>query len=307
MSKDRGSPGPKPKPEPEPEPELTSRANTETERLILSSLGMPPYMPDPADLAFSTKDFGRKIQWLDDHTLAKYGPDIKLNEAEAMIYVSRKTSIQCPKVIGAYILDGWGYIIMTYEKGQRLTEFWPQACDADRKKVIDQLHRYIKDMRRMEQNYIGGFGRTHCCAGEFMWDFDPNEKYGPYKDEDGFNEGIVRALYRKSASSARISPESEAYQKAYQKEKEMVNSHKGHKIVFTHGDLCPANILIRPDKTVVILDWECAGFYPEYWEWYKATWAGGYDRSLHIPIEKFIPPFPREAENMAHVYQKIIG
>ena len=97
---------------------------------------MPAYMPDPADLAFSTKDFGRKIRGLDDHTVVKHGPDIKLKEAEAMIYASKKTSVKCPKVIGAYILDGWGYIIMTYETGQLLSNFWPQASDTDRKEVI---------------------------------------------------------------------------------------------------------------------------------------------------------------------------
>jgi aminoglycoside phosphotransferase len=290
-----------------PEPKATSQAKTRTQRLILSSLGMLPYMPDPADLAFSTKDFGRKIRRLDDHTVVKYGPDIKLREAEAMIYVSKKTTVQCPKVIGAYILDGWGYIIMTYERGALLSNFWPQASEADRKKVIDQLHRYLNDMRSIEQDYIGGFGRTHCSAGEFMWDFDPNHKYGPYKDEDEFNAGIIRALYRKSASSARVEAESEVYQKTYQKEKQLVNSHRGHKIVFTHGDLCAVNILIKPDNTVVILDWESAGFYPEYWEWYKATWAGSYEPSFDMQAEKFIPPFPREAEDMAHVYQKIIG
>jgi serine/threonine protein kinase len=290
-----------------PEPERTSQADTGTQRLILSSLGMPPYMPDPADLAFSVKDFSRQVRRLDDDTILKYGPGIKLREAEAMIYVSEKTSVKCPKVIGAYILDGWGYIIMTYVPGEVLSKFWPQASEADRKKVIDQLRRYLKEMRTIEGDYVGGFGRTPCSSAEFMWDFDPDHTFGPYNDEDAFNAGILSALYRKTPESARINRGSEMGQKAYQKERQMVNSHRGHKSVFTHGDLCPVNILIKPDSTVVILDWESAGFYPEYWEWYKATWWGGFDPSFDMQREKFIPKFLKEGKEMEHVYQKIMG
>lgn len=35
--------------------------------------------------------------------------------------------------------------------------------------------------------------------------------------------------------------------------------------VFTHGDLNPANIIIRGDQVVGIIDWEFAGWYPHYW------------------------------------------
>lgn len=43
----------------------------------------------------------------------------------------------------------------------------------------------------------------------------------------------------------------------------------GHKSVFTHGDLFPGNIILREDKTVVIIDWERAGWYPSFWEYCK--------------------------------------
>jgi aminoglycoside phosphotransferase (APT) family kinase protein len=39
-----------------------------------------------------------------------------------------------------------------------------------------------------------------------------------------------------------------------------------HGIVFAHGDLHPGNILIHDGRVAAILDWEMAGWYPEYWE-----------------------------------------
>jgi aminoglycoside phosphotransferase len=44
-----------------------------------------------------------------------------------------------------------------------------------------------------------------------------------------------------------------------------------HEIVFTHADLNMRNILVDEDMKISgIVDWECAGWYPEYWEYTKA-------------------------------------
>jgi hypothetical protein len=44
---------------------------------------------------------------------------------------------------------------------------------------------------------------------------------------------------------------------------------RGHKSVFTHGDLHPGNLILREDKTAVIIDWERSGWYPSFWEYCK--------------------------------------
>ena len=48
-----------------------------------------------------------------------------------------------------------------------------------------------------------------------------------------------------------------------------------YRVTLTHGDFHPRNILVmgRPDGGIgvsAIIDWEMAGWYPEYWEMYKA-------------------------------------
>jgi len=46
----------------------------------------------------------------------------------------------------------------------------------------------------------------------------------------------------------------------------------GHNIVFTHADFNMRNILVDPRTRRLsgIVDWENAGWYPEYWEYTKA-------------------------------------
>lgn len=60
-------------------------------------------------------------------------------------------------------------------------------------------------------------------------------------------------------------------------------SRRGHKIVFTHADLNPRNILVERTTSHAgqegrqlsgIVDWETAGFYPEYWDYTKSMFEG---------------------------------
>ncbi|CRK19488.1 hypothetical protein BN1708_012645 [Verticillium longisporum] len=51
------------------------------------------------------------------------------------------------------------------------------------------------------------------------------------------------------------------------------------KVVFTHGDLHPTNIMVNPDspgQIVAIIDWEQSGWWPDYWEFCKAECTVGY-------------------------------
>jgi len=43
-----------------------------------------------------------------------------------------------------------------------------------------------------------------------------------------------------------------------------------HRILFTHGDLKPHNILVKDGHITGFLDWESAGWYPDYWDFTTA-------------------------------------
>ncbi|KAJ7266578.1 hypothetical protein C8J57DRAFT_375624 [Mycena rebaudengoi] len=46
-----------------------------------------------------------------------------------------------------------------------------------------------------------------------------------------------------------------------------------HRIVFTHGDFSPRNMMVRDDVVLALIDWENAGWYPEHWEYIKANFS----------------------------------
>lgn len=85
----------------------------------------------------------------------------------------------------------------------------------------------------------------------------------PFFTEAAFNEFLL---------SNTISTTPTIYRKMLQH----LVSTTAHKILFTHGDLSPTNIIVKEGRIVGIVDWEYAGWYPEYWEFvqfFRAVYA----------------------------------
>ncbi len=282
-------------------------------RLLLSQrLGRPPYVLDPKDLPGQYNPcpdkLGAHIRQIDEQTLVKFGSNVRLAEAEAMHMVSEQTTVVCPQVIGAYILNEVGYIIMSFEQGEDLPQYWDKAASMEREHVIAQLKDYVKQMRAIRGDFIGGVDYSSCKDGIFDWDYRGlDREYGPYADEASFNDGIAMALAnRVPPARCDPDPESVGFNNGWM-EQRLARSFKGHDIVFTHADLHSGNILVRADGTVVLLDWGLAGYWPEYWEFYRATFMGTFRPDFIREIERFIPPFYMEAFVMRQIFDKLVG
>ena len=75
---------------------------------------------------------------------------------------------------------------------------------------------------------------------------------------------------------------------------------------FTHGDLNSMNILVKGDNIVGIIDWDTAGWYPEYWEYTTAYNVNPYNEFWKDEIGKFLMNYPEAAE-MEQLRQKYFG
>ncbi|KAI2005305.1 hypothetical protein LOZ39_002795 [Ophidiomyces ophidiicola] len=109
----------------------------------------------------------------------------------------------------------------------------------------------------------------------------PNHIMGPFTSERGLTQYLL------SAASAHGFKSREEYDKALVRAKR-IDQHS-HRVTFTHGDFKAHNILVDDDGHLSgFLDWESAGWCPEYWDfttamrfgqnswWYQvAMWMGG--------------------------------
>lgn len=243
------------------------------------------------------------------NSLLVVGTNVDLAEAEALHLAATKTTIAVPTLHSAYVLDGVGYIVMSYEEGEEFEKYWDRVSETERDHVLEQLREYLNQMREIKGDYIGRLNNSPCKDGIFLGGYGDYTKYsyGPYPSEESFNEGIVQAL-RDRLPAETIKRENDLESTFFNGEHELyqtVRSLKNHEIVFTHADLHPGNIIVRADGTVVLLDWGLAGFWPDYWDSYRARHCFHWRVSWSRMLEKFIPPFYLESNLMMRVFATV--
>ncbi|KAF3313916.1 hypothetical protein TWF173_005509 [Orbilia oligospora] len=132
------------------------------------------------------------------------------------------------------------HLVMEYIEGDCLEDVWEDFDLEKKEDIISQLKRILDELRSLEGTFIGCVDHTHCEDVLFSETETPR---GPYSSEEEFSQGIIDTLLEKEAT---------AFPRLVC---EMVQDIlKGHKIVLTHGDFLPRNILVKEGKVVAILD-----------------------------------------------------
>ncbi|KAF1921186.1 phosphotransferase enzyme family protein [Ampelomyces quisqualis] len=210
---------------------------------------------------------GTQLAKISPSMLVKYGTHASLIEAKNMLYVAERTSIPVPRLFAAYAygpldrdVDDFGsvydtYIFMEFIEGEDLGKSWAKYTSAEKHTISTELKTHITELRSLPAaSYIGSVHRGPVTDVILEWS---TLCKGPFESEADFNATIVNTFVANAKSQ--IGP----YIRG------MVDAHK-HGIVFTHGDLRPDNVIVKNGHVTAIIDWEMAGWYPDYWEFVKA-------------------------------------
>ncbi|KAJ4418236.1 hypothetical protein N0V82_005710 [Gnomoniopsis sp. IMI 355080] len=224
--------------------------------------------------------------------VVKFGPQVTLQEAESQQFVSENSNVPVPKIIATMKEPDTGYlfIVMEYVDGKELGEAWKLLTPMEKLDVGKQLQDAFEDLRKIPNpGYFGGLNRKPLPDGVFS-DGDPEENLdtcGPFETEEELNEAIIK----------RIQATQPATYVALVR-RLISDTLRGHRAVFTHGDLQPKNILVSRvgDKDdgsgkfkISIIDWENSGWYPDYWEFCNSSiWEGSRPDWLEL-IQQIMP------------------
>lgn len=99
--------------------------------------------------------------------ILNYVHGVLLAETEALHLVSTCTTIAALKLLSACMLDGTGYITMSYEEGELLEKYWDRISECEQDRVIEQLQDYVNQMRGVTGDFIGGLDEHPCRDGIF--------------------------------------------------------------------------------------------------------------------------------------------
>ncbi|KAF9804266.1 hypothetical protein IEO21_09451 [Rhodonia placenta] len=178
-------------------------------------------------------------------------------EVLATQYVREHTTIPVPRIIDVAPFCNRFYVLMTKVPGEQLgkraghiSNFSPcqfQVLQDTLRDWFDQL----RDLEPPDLHAVCSFDSNGVRSFRIS-----NDGYaGPFASEKEFNKRLLQ------------------YSEATHTELAAASHSKPHRICFTHGDISPHNILLDEDmRPVGLVDWECAGWMPEYWDYTYALY-----------------------------------
>lgn len=198
-------------------------------------------------------DRHRVFKWIDTPT-----------EALSMTFVAKNTTIPVPRVYDLVIHEGKLGLIMEFIDA-RETE-WAYLSKAQKADVARQLGGFIAQLRTLMPPHPG---IVECIDGAPCR--DPKLNVGlEVGTVENFHNILGHNMVREEDVPLYI-PLRPAF--------ERIHGRK-HRTMFTHADFNWHNILIRDGQIVALLDWESAGWYPEYWEYTRLNVCWLLDREF---------------------------
>lgn len=169
--------------------------------------------------------------------------------------------IPAPRPLGMITSEATSYIFMSFIPGIALDKIWSLLSETQKSLISDPLNDLLLKLRNLQKPdllSLGGVGGEGCkdtrrhtrscrkviaTVAEFE-DFIFSDPY--------FGGFVYILVLRRLVSSL------------------------PNNVVFSHGDIRPANIVVQAindDQYAItgIFDWEKSGFYPDYFESLKAT------------------------------------
>ncbi|GJN80292.1 phosphotransferase enzyme family domain-containing protein [Purpureocillium lilacinum] len=235
---------------------------------------------------------GRRVFEDGTDAIRKEGRVFRLSrEVEAMEFVASRTSIPIPQIIETHLdaeptsagRSPLGWILMKRMPGQNLGEAWSTMTETARERTESQLKSYIHQLRQLPSPRPG---YICSCSGGPAYDhrITNMSTCGPFATIGEFHDSLVAPI----KDSPR--PEwAEKYRKLLP---------DTHSVVFAHADLSWENILVDAESgdVTAVLDWEMAGFWPEWWEYRKALYGSRSQRWWRDVLSKIMDKYDTETE-----------
>lgn len=181
----------------------------------------------------------------------KIGRRVSHNEANALLLVEKYTSINAPRLINMTRGKDQGYLLMTTIPGIPMEQVLYRMTYEELHQLAKDLGKWINQYRcipNKNKNYL----LCNTLGGPLVDHRTGSAKpCGPYNTVADFLNHLVAEDIRKE----------HVFSLLYGKE---------HRICFTHADLHLSNLMVKDGRLVGIIDWEHAGFRPEYWEYTRS-------------------------------------
>lgn len=132
---------------------------------------------------------------------------------------------------------------------------------AEKQQVLLEFRGYLDQLRALEPPRPGGkVGSTDYGPLEDLHLSRGGEPCGPFEDVIEFHKASRDGVEKYPTGNAELD------------ELILAQESRDYSIKFTHGDLARRHIFYADGKVTAIIDWEFAGWLPDYWK-YMMCWG----------------------------------
>ena len=211
----------------------------------------------------SAESFSGGVYISETNAVVKTGFHVKPSqEVAAMQYILQK----CPEIPVPVVYHAWkgedgnGNIAMALMPGKDLTEVWPEMDSSEKEIVMKDYKAILQRLRSLDPAPDTPVQIGALDGGPAV-DHRPSDRRsgGPFSTEAELNSWLLSLIH----------PESEEWHSDFYAATVKSGMKANHKWRFSHGDIGPHNILVENGRISAVLDWELAGWYPEYWDYVK--------------------------------------
>ena len=238
-------------------------------------------LPNEGILTVLSKQSNRIVIQYNLLSVAKSGAGVQPTEARAMELVSDHTSVPVPEVFFFSFSSNHGSIHMSLIPGCPLEDKWDGLDEANKEFVCRQTWDLISKIREIPRPEELQNGPFQCSADgslskdPMLMDLNFRSPKALMNGHDVRDRIYERYLYfngrRFEGQLLDMLPLSETS-------------------VFTHADIAPRNIMVDEQNNITgILDWEFAGWYPDYWEYTQLFRPAVKCRDWPVWMDRFAP------------------
>ncbi|KAK7430658.1 hypothetical protein QQZ08_002700 [Neonectria magnoliae] len=230
-----------------------------------------PQLPTPTSIIQQYGDGGARVVKIESLNIAvkiNHASYLRLEEAQTIRVIRQifpNGEVPVPELFGWRRHGDQIFIYMSLIHGQTLREAWSSLTEDEKVSIRNELGQIVTSLR-----------------------LDYEE--GPFLAIKSFNDWLFAAATRQRPGPNGIPGLDHPY--LY---RDLIPDTGN--IYFTHGDLTLGNIIVSATsgfrEIKAIIDWEQAGWYPEYWEYCKMLYGVELDhewRTEEWP-DKIVKPF----------------
>ncbi|KAH7191806.1 kinase-like domain-containing protein [Fusarium flagelliforme] len=214
--------------------------------------------------------------------------------------------VPVPEIYGWATEGDFVILYMELVKGVTVEKRWPSMTDEERAGLWKGVRDVVDNLRKLSQepneHFIGQIDRGRIY--DHALDNSHTPRLGPFANVKEFHDWLSRAI-RMGAKVHWPGLKPEEHRDGY---RHLVPDNAA--IVFTHADLHPTNVMVgaeNPSKIAAVIDWGQSGWWPDYWEFYKAEWTSEIRSDWHQHLLKYLEEPDQVTLDAINDYVRALG